>query len=79
MEDLMVANLDPLHHFCFGSRKCQENLGTKWGHVIGQITGRDVTSMGVWQGVAMGFLIFHLGLPCPTLALPVGGPPLKRP
>jgi hypothetical protein len=37
-----------------------------------------VKSMGVWQGVAMDSLKFHLGLPCPTLLRPVGRPPLKQ-
>jgi hypothetical protein len=37
------------------------------------------TAMGVWQGVAMDSLKFHLGLPCPTLLCPAGRPPLKRP
>jgi hypothetical protein len=36
-------------------------------------------AMGVWQEVAMDFLKFHPGSPCPTLLRPVGGPPLKRP
>jgi hypothetical protein len=36
-------------------------------------------AMGVWQGVAMESLKFHLGLPCSTLLRPVGGPSLKRP
>jgi hypothetical protein len=27
----------------------------------------DVKGMGVWQGVAMDSLKFHLGLPCATL------------
>jgi hypothetical protein len=35
--------------------------------------------MGIWQGVVMDFLKFHLGPPCPTFLRPVGGPPLKRP
>jgi hypothetical protein len=35
--------------------------------------------MGVWEGVAMDSLKFHLGLPCPTLVRPAGWPPLKRP
>jgi hypothetical protein len=35
--------------------------------------------MGVWQGVAMNSLKFHLGLLCPTLLGPEGGPPLKQP
>jgi hypothetical protein len=34
--------------------------------------------MGVWQGVAMDSLKFHLGLACQTLLSPAGGPPLKR-
>jgi hypothetical protein len=29
--------------------------------------------------MAMDSLEFHLGLPCPTLLNPAGGPPLKRP
>jgi hypothetical protein len=33
--------------------------------------------MGVWQGVAMDSLKFHLGPPCPTILCPVDGPPLK--
>jgi hypothetical protein len=35
--------------------------------------------IGLWQGVAMDSLKFHLGLLCPTLLHPAGGPPLKRP
>jgi hypothetical protein len=35
--------------------------------------------MGVRQGVAMDFLKFHPGPPCPTLLRPAGGPPLKQP
>jgi hypothetical protein len=35
--------------------------------------------MGVWQGVAMDSLKFHMGLPCPTLLRPVGKPTLKQP
>jgi hypothetical protein len=35
--------------------------------------------MGVWQGVAMDSLKFHLSLPCPTLLRSVGGPTLKWP
>jgi hypothetical protein len=31
-------------------------------------TGKSI--MGVWQGVAMDFLKFHPGPPCPTLLLP---------
>jgi hypothetical protein len=40
--------------------------------------GNPRSRMGVWQGVAMDSLKFHLGLPCPTLLRPVGGPPLNR-
>jgi hypothetical protein len=36
------------------------------------------STMGVWQGVAMDSLKYHLGPPCPTLLCPAGGPPLKR-
>jgi hypothetical protein len=39
----------------------------------------SLTSMGVWKGVAMDSLKFHLGLPCPTFLHPMGGPLLKRP
>jgi hypothetical protein len=35
--------------------------------------------IGVWQGVALDFLKYHLGLPCPTLLRPAGRQPLKRP
>jgi len=35
--------------------------------------------MGIWHGVAMDSLKFHLGLPWPTLLHPVGRPPLKQP
>jgi hypothetical protein len=38
-----------------------------------------VLAMGVWPGVAMDSLKFHLGPPCPTLLRPAGRPPLKRP
>jgi hypothetical protein len=31
--------------------------------------------MDVWQGVAMDFLMYHLGPPCPTLLRLTGGPP----
>jgi hypothetical protein len=31
-------------------------------------------TMGVWQGVSVDFLEVHLGLPCPTLLGPGGGP-----
>jgi hypothetical protein len=34
--------------------------------------------MGVWQGVTMDSLKFHLGPPCLTLLCPAGRPPLKR-
>jgi hypothetical protein len=34
--------------------------------------------MGVWQGVAMDSLKFHLGRPCLTLLCPTGRLPLKR-
>jgi hypothetical protein len=36
-------------------------------------------SIGVWQGVAMDSLKFHLGLPSPTLLHPAGRLPLKWP
>jgi hypothetical protein len=36
-------------------------------------------SMGVWRGVAMDSLKFHLGLPCLTFLRPAGRPALKRP
>jgi hypothetical protein len=35
--------------------------------------------MVVWQGVAMDYLKYHLGLPCPTLLRPAAGPVLKQP
>jgi hypothetical protein len=38
-----------------------------------------VKSMGIWEGVFMDSLKFHLGLPCPTLLRPEGDPPLKWP
>jgi hypothetical protein len=38
---------------------------------------RHVGSMGVWQGVAMDSLKFHLGLPCPTFLHPAGRLSLK--
>jgi hypothetical protein len=38
-----------------------------------------ISAMAVWQGVAMDYLKFHLGPPCPTLLRPADGPPLKRP
>jgi hypothetical protein len=38
-----------------------------------------VIPMGIWRGVAIDSLKFHLGLPCPTLLYPAGGPPLKWP
>jgi hypothetical protein len=38
-----------------------------------------ITSMGVWQGVAMDSLRYHLGPLSPTLLRPAGGPPLKWP
>jgi hypothetical protein len=34
--------------------------------------------IGVWQGVAMDSLKFHLGLPRPTLLRPADRPPLIR-
>jgi hypothetical protein len=34
-------------------------------------------SMGIWQGVAMDFLKFHLGPPYPNLLRPAGRLPLK--
>jgi hypothetical protein len=40
---------------------------------------RRKKAMGVWQGVAMDYLKFHPGLPCPSLQRPAGRPPLKRP
>jgi hypothetical protein len=36
-------------------------------------------AMGVWQGMAMDSLKFHLGRPCPTLLCPDGGSPLTQP
>jgi hypothetical protein len=36
-------------------------------------------AMGVWQGVAMDSLKFHLGPPYPTLLRPAVRPPLRRP
>jgi hypothetical protein len=36
-------------------------------------------AMGVWHGVAMDSLKFHLGLSCSTLLRPAGEPPLERP
>jgi hypothetical protein len=41
-----------------------------------KVEGRVI---GVWQGVAMNYLKFHLGLLCPTLLHLAGGPILKRP
>jgi hypothetical protein len=38
-----------------------------------------MSHMGVWQGVDMDSLKFHLGPPCPTCLRPVGRPLLKRP
>jgi hypothetical protein len=35
-----------------------------------------VSFIGVWQGVAIDSLKFHLGPPCPTLLRLAGGPPL---
>jgi hypothetical protein len=35
--------------------------------------------MGVWQGVAVDYLKFYPGPPCPTLLRPMGGLSLKRP
>lgn len=35
--------------------------------------------MGIWKGMAMGSLKFHLSPPCSTLLFTAGGPPLKRP
>jgi hypothetical protein len=52
----------------------------KWGNQIE--AGKSATiekGMGVWQGVAMDSLKFHLGPPCPTLLRLMGGPLLKRP
>jgi hypothetical protein len=42
-----------------------------------------LTTMGVWQGVAMDSLQFHRDPPCPTLLRPAdrpcrGGPPIER-
>jgi hypothetical protein len=34
--------------------------------------------MGVWQGVAIESLKYHLGPPCRNFLRPEGGPPLKR-
>jgi hypothetical protein len=36
-------------------------------------------AMGVWHGVAVDYLKFHSGPPCPTFLRPAGGPPVKRP
>jgi hypothetical protein len=44
---------------------------------MGLIFVSKVGTMGVKQGVAMDFLKFHPGLPCPTLLHPAGGPFLK--
>jgi hypothetical protein len=49
-----------------------------WGLQTWDRLGWDF-SVGVWQRVAIDSLKFHLGLPCPSLLRPVGGPPLKRP
>jgi hypothetical protein len=38
-----------------------------------------VVVIGAWQGVAMGTIKFHAGLPCPTLLRPAFAPPQKRP
>jgi hypothetical protein len=40
---------------------------------------RPTQTTGLWQGVAMNSLKFHLGLPCSTLPCPAGRTPLKRP
>jgi hypothetical protein len=37
-----------------------------------------VMQIGVWQGVAMDSLKYHLGPPCLSFLRPAGGPPLKR-
>jgi hypothetical protein len=39
----------------------------------------DPGIVGVWQGVALDSLKFHLGPPCPTLLRPVGGAPRVAP
>jgi hypothetical protein len=33
-------------------------------------------SVGVWEGVVVGFLKYRWGPPCRTLIRPAGGPPL---
>jgi hypothetical protein len=35
-------------------------------------------TLGVWQEVAMDFLQFYPGPPCPTFLCPAGGPSLER-
>jgi hypothetical protein len=37
-----------------------------------------ITIMGVWQGVVMDSLKYHLGPPCPSLLRAAGWPPLKQ-
>jgi len=52
------------------------------GHPWTGLTSRPegvITTMGVWQGVTMDSLKYHLGPPCPTLLRTAGRPPLKRP
>jgi hypothetical protein len=50
-----------------------------WG-VAGASKGhREPWDIGVWQGVAMDYLKFHLGSPCPNLLCPVSRSPLKWP
>jgi hypothetical protein len=45
--------------------------------VCGGVASRAAgLGMGIWQGVAMDFLKFQPGPPCPTLLRLVAGPPL---
>jgi hypothetical protein len=43
------------------------------------LLGMSVSSMGVWEGVAMDSLKFYTGLLYPTLLRPAGEPRLKQP
>jgi hypothetical protein len=57
----------------FRASRIDGNLGIRF------LMFKVLFDMGVWQGLAMDYLKFHLGPPFPILLRPAGGSPLKRP
>jgi hypothetical protein len=50
-----------------------------WSSIISDHSKMLMVSIFIWQGVAIDFLLYHLGQPCLTLLRPADGPPLKLP